>query len=285
MIRQKIRTRVLDGFPTAHDWSGISSSKILVPVDSSQGSYNALAYALNLARSWNAGIHLIYIININDIPDSESPFMIASMVDRLDAKASVCLESLTEIIEETGIAVVSAECEIGHVGQLLRRKIDVVAPDLVVAGQTMLHRKTLPSLATQIPCPVLLIPEATPSELPKSVVLSCDEAFDHGYEAMVSFIKRKFLKSDADSVLNEERNNHNYASGTKAYEPIYFYALKKAETAQSIEECLRAHKSDLFCLVLKDHSFFSRLFYRHAPISLVQSLSVPVLITKTSQSF
>src|SRR5687767_5653083 len=76
---------------------------ILVPVNSSASAFNSIEYALKIAKTLNTTIHLLYITDLDDLPESSNTVVINRMLDRFERKAAICMESLKEMIEESGI--------------------------------------------------------------------------------------------------------------------------------------------------------------------------------------
>ncbi len=58
--------------------------KILVPVDGSEQSHKAVAFAADLARHYNASIHLLHVFKLTIIPEGLGEYVVS---DRVQLKA------------------------------------------------------------------------------------------------------------------------------------------------------------------------------------------------------
>src|SRR5690606_3776190 len=103
----------------------------LIPVDATASAYNSLTYALKLARACNARIHLAHVTDLNEMVESSNPFVIGRMLSVMERKARNCITALRELIEDSGIEVLSHDTMIGNIDVMLRRKIKSLTPDLV----------------------------------------------------------------------------------------------------------------------------------------------------------
>jgi nucleotide-binding universal stress UspA family protein len=256
-----------------------SPTRILVPVDSSGNAFNSLAYTLRLAKVWNAGIHLFYIIDIDEVPYSESAVMVEGAMNRLESKASICLESLRELIQEMGVEVVTAESEIGRVKSLLRKKIETARPDLIVSGRRGVHKSVLKTLVRQASCPVLIVPDAATPKVPASVLLLNDQEelsdLQRGsMEAVLKTSRQLHILTDVGGSLRGTKT-----MGGEAYS-IHLHTFEGTEPLQAAQQFIQDHSIDLVCSLLPEQSFLQRILGRCMPLELALRINIPVLIIR-----
>lgn len=251
------------------------SRGILVPVNSSQSAFNALAYALNLARVLPATIHLLYVANIDDVPESNNPVVVNRMLSRLYRKASNCVASLKEMIEESGVKVITAESRVGKVESIIRNLSEKSLPDMIVIGRGTFEHHLESNLITNSACPVMCIPESTEPKLPTSIILSHQQ--DIHLKSLNRFCKIIQRTSQTLTVLHKERHK------SKDVRNIFSHVSESIDvTCQPCPEpdvvrYVDTHAVDLVCLARKNKSFLERIFKRDQVLKLVHELNIPVL--------
>ncbi len=138
-------------------------SKILVPIDFSEPSDEALGYALFLARASGAGIHLLNVVE--PIP-TYSGFQEMPIVFSETQTAERCREELAKVADKYRSAdlSVTSEVTLGPAADGIAAKAGTWPADLIVIathGYTGLKHVLLGSVAEKIvryaPCPVLVI--------------------------------------------------------------------------------------------------------------------------------
>ncbi len=256
-----------------------SPVRILVPIDSAGNAFNSLAYTIRLAKAWKAGIHLFYIIDIDEVPISESAVMVEGAMNRLEAKASTCLQSLRELIHEMGVEVISAESEIGSVKSLLQKKIESAGPDMIVTGQSGVHKGLLNSLVRQATCPVLIVPDAATPGVPLSVLLWSDQGdlSDLDLKSMEAILKRSRQLHILSNARGRLRGPNRV--GGEEYS-IHLHTAEGAEPLKAIQQFVQDHPVDLVCSFLPEQSFLQRILGQCVPLELARQLSIPVLILR-----
>ncbi|MBI3091345.1 MAG: universal stress protein [Candidatus Tectomicrobia bacterium] len=136
--------------------------KILVPVDYSEGSKEALAFAIDLAREFNASIEVLHIV------DSRSISYVAysgTMITRLLETLEHDLRQMIAGVDTKGVRIeasVSDRFGVPHAEILEEAKSRGV--DLIVLGthgRTGISHALLGSVAEKVvrlaPCPVLTV--------------------------------------------------------------------------------------------------------------------------------
>jgi nucleotide-binding universal stress UspA family protein len=139
--------------------------RILVPIDFSAHSRNALRCAIPLARQFRASIHLVYVVEPTVYPADLGfgQVVYPTFEEELGTKGASELENI--ITEEIGGAVsATSEVRTGKPHQEILREASEKDIDLIVIathGHTgvehMLFGSTAERIVRNAPCPVLTI--------------------------------------------------------------------------------------------------------------------------------
>lgn len=275
-------TRSVEGVPVSVKSGDTRSIRILVPVDFSKGAYDSLEYALHLAKSFSGSIHLFHYTDADELTDSGNPFVINQMLDRMERKATNCLLSLREIIEESGVHVGTVDSMIGNVSQLLEKKTEGLSPDLVVLGKSCLSATAISHLARKLSCPILLIPESTLPVPPRNLAfISCTgNTF-----TSLSHPVLHALFGDHPTVISVQiasarvRNNLKAETRGKIHFQHHFSIY---EFERNISTFISEHAIDMICIQQRPQSFLERIFRQDKMVGFLKKIAIPSLLLHTS---
>jgi universal stress protein A len=143
----------------------VTTQHILVPVDFSEHSEQALEYAMSLAPSLRARLTLLHVIQVPILaagPHMGAGMALASYLEQIESDMSHTLEACAKRVRAAGL---TCETVIVH-GVPFQQIIDLAADrdvDLIVMstyGRTGLPHMLLGSVAEKVvrlaPCPVLV---------------------------------------------------------------------------------------------------------------------------------
>jgi nucleotide-binding universal stress UspA family protein len=142
----------------------IRLKKILLPTDLSEYSRHALPYALELARSYGATLHLVHVVEAQwagPLASAEFPGQVEDALKYNREAGEKALrkmkEDIKEVAVETHVLVGAPHVEIVRLAR--REKMDLVV--LATHGRTGLAHALIGSVAEKVvqmaPCPVLSI--------------------------------------------------------------------------------------------------------------------------------
>jgi nucleotide-binding universal stress UspA family protein len=259
--------------------------RILVPVNSSQAAFNSLEYALNLARVRNASLHLVHLTDMDELTESENPVVVRRILDRLERKAENCIESLREIIEESGVTVLSSECFLGNVDVLLRRQIESLIPNLIVIGRHCFRNLSISSVIKWSSNPVIVVPQVCPLRPPATIVFSSNR-LEPGIKSLDPLLE--IIPHDSDKVINltiltRKRVNENKVkrdiSSLKREVQTSFLVDANANKRHGTSANGQLDTADLLCYVHRRRSLLDLLFRRKG-LDWKSTLSLPILVLK-----
>jgi nucleotide-binding universal stress UspA family protein len=142
-------------------------SKILVPIDGSAASHEALQYAVRLATEHGAKICLFHVISTSPwrycFETPECGFIPLYPMEKLEEEAERLLLSTMTSVEETGVKA-QAELDYGGPANRIVRMAKEGGFDLIVMGSSELGlfgRLVFGSVSDEVvhgaPCPVLVV--------------------------------------------------------------------------------------------------------------------------------
>ncbi|HEX3074209.1 MAG TPA: universal stress protein [Ignavibacteriales bacterium] len=137
--------------------------RILVPIDFSEHSKNALRYAINFAKIFQSKLHLIYVLEPVIYPADFSMGQIAfpSMDVELDSRAKEELDKLaerevgTQVPYETIVKTGKPFVEINESAAELNIDLIIIASHGESGVEQILFGSTAEKVVRKAPCPVL----------------------------------------------------------------------------------------------------------------------------------
>jgi nucleotide-binding universal stress UspA family protein len=140
--------------------------RVLCPVDFSESSLQAIAYAVNVAEESDAQLRLLYVVEVPPVLTQEPPVATASLLAARDAAAARARQRLHELVPErarTFCTVDSVVAEERGYHEILRQ-ISALQTDLVVMGvhgrgvvDRLLFGSTTHHVIRAAVCPVLIV--------------------------------------------------------------------------------------------------------------------------------
>ena len=258
---------------------------ILVPINSSASAFNSIEYALNIAKALNTTIHLVYVTDLDDLPESNNPLVISRMLNRFERKAALCVESLKEMIEESGVKVPTAESGIGNVESLIQSRIKFLTPGMIVIGRDSFGKQALNNLVDQATCPVVFVPEKAKAALPNSFVLALnDDRIPNSIYPLLKIIQQSTRQLTVLCAVRRKRNEFNSFQsqlfGANCDVSIKYLQHKGPMKATGLDNFVNANEVDLLCVVRGKRPLLRRIFTRDLSTRILHAVEIPVLVVK-----
>jgi nucleotide-binding universal stress UspA family protein len=264
----------------------MKSLTYFVPVDFTQASYNALQYAVLLAKESEGQVKLCHVVDMNEIPESDNQVSVSLALDRLFKNAERKLKSLREFIS---LDYINTEEDVimGNVQYSLINRIEKVKPDVIVVGRKTENKINKGSVINYITkntnTPVLVIPQNHNPKIPDHAVVTIDVSPELvvRFKTLLSIIKK--ISPDI-SILNIRSSKNNVASQNwiadlRSQYGINAQFLSGDHTAAngSLDDFIKENKIDLLYNVKSKKSWFGRLLSLLHSTQPVNS-AVPYLI-------
>lgn len=268
---------------------------ILVPIDFSETSDNALEYAVHLANYLSADIVLLHV-NTLPVYNNENDVLIYTIQDSKVDSQNLLKEKAAKLkIANQLIGNVKCFVEVGDLKSSVSDYIKNKNIDLIVmgiSGQSKIGQMVLGSNAVTISreseVPVFIIPENCSYKKINNIAYASE--YDVHITEQTGLIQIKYIASlfgAGLSVLHVIPDNHlinELESETDLYveqklEHIEHktFILSENNVAIALLDFIKTHDVDVIVLEQKKHSFLHNLFYPSTTKSVAFSSSVPVL--------
>ncbi|MBA3706529.1 MAG: universal stress protein [Bacteroidetes bacterium] len=268
--------------------------KILVPIDFSEISENALNYAAGLAKFVNGKLILLHIYHVR-VPASETPLLVLSL-DDLEKENMLLLKKLSEKINrqeavETELIVRPGFVVEGIISIVSEKKIDLVVMGITGAGKPpgVLIGSNTTSFIKKATVPVLVIPKNVSFGRIRKIVFAYD------YKKVVAPTLLVKLKEFAalfnseilvvDIVKPAEVPDFNQAVAGMMLEhslvdvrhTLYFPSDEDDNLVQQIDSFVESHDADLLVMLPDSHKSLRELFHRSNTKRMAFHTRVPLL--------
>jgi nucleotide-binding universal stress UspA family protein len=124
--------------------------RILVPIDGSRQADRALDHALDLAETYDAEVHLLFVVDVASVPNEIEA---ASVEERLDRYGERTTATAAERAEESGVERVLTKVARGTPHRAILDYADGNDADLIVMGthgRTGIDRYLLGSVTEKV---------------------------------------------------------------------------------------------------------------------------------------
>lgn len=269
---------------------------ILVPVDFSETSDNALLYAVNLANYLSSNIILLHV---NAIPVYNNEYNIVSYtVNDSVADSNAALQEKAEILKKDNVLIGDVECfsEVGDFKTVMLSYISDKNIDLVVMGITghdttigkVLFGSNAVSISRESNVPVFIISKHHEYKQIKNIAYASE--YDTHITEQTGLIQIKNITAIFGanlSVLHVIPDNHlinEVESVTdlfveqkleKTTHKTFILSEDKASTA--LLDFIKTHEVDVIVLEQKKHSFLHNLVYPSTTKEIAFNSPIPVL--------
>ncbi len=235
-----------------------SKLRLLVPVDFSMPSYNALRYAMHLAHTCEGTIDLFHALPNDNLPISESPLTMQNELRKEVHNAYKKLNSVREIITDFGVNVTSTFVAMGDPAASLKTRISETSAHVLV-----LDKDEKIAQRNNMKLPSLYVPSMIMPMTPNKVLMIRDGRPIH----------EKSLKPLLD-ILDGGNNQLTVVDCVKSIKKMLFkYGIlignskidftRKFElvhsTSKELDEVVKKHAPDLICQMEKEATWWEKL--------------------------
>lgn len=269
---------------------------ILVPVDFSQCSKNALKVAIGVAKEFGAKIHMVNAVHLHTAhPDMVGGGLIESIMSDYEKQIKDSFEKLeTEVIELNDVPH-DADRFISYLTDAIYTESERKNIDLIVMGTRAEHSTLEHLIGTRTTdiisfsrVPVLVIPEKINTFRPKRIGFATDLNEVRNF-IKLRIVKELALKYGAEvmifTILDEPEKMTKLQHERIEQLCAEFKEVKNcsARTVQSdsvtkgILEFSKTHQLDMLAMVPRERSFFERLFKRSVTKNIAIDAHIPLL--------
>lgn len=271
-------------------------NSILVPVDFSETSDNALLYAVNLANYLSANLVLFHV-NVIPIYNNEYGTVTYSEKESVEATLNL-LNQKAALLKKDNVLIGNVDCHV-EVGDLKSQMIHYINNnniDMVVMGITghstklgkVLFGSNAVSISRESNIPVFIIPPNCSFKKINNIAYASE--YDVHITEQTGLIQIKYIASIFGanlSVLHVIPDNHllnELDSATDLFveqklEKINHktFILSEDRASTALLDFIKAHDMDVIVLEQKKHSFLHNLVYPSTTKEVAFLSPIPVL--------
>jgi len=270
---------------------------ILVPVDFSECSKNALLSGIDIAKKTGAKIHMVNSVHVHSPhPDISGGLIEQILADYEESIKTSFQELESELIELQDVPH-AADRFIATLTDAIYTKVRKKDIDLIVMGTRAQHKTMEYLVGTRanevidtVEVPVLVIPEYQSHFTAQKIGLACEYAHDvymqdftilkdlclaFNSELLVFSISEDPSKLTLEDQKVIEKLRH-------ALEPVKasVRTVEADSVTKGIENFIGGHDLDMMAMIPKKKSFFERLFKKSVTKSLTTDTKLPILVFK-----
>lgn len=263
---------------------------IIAPTNFSDSSLNAVNYAADMAVNTDACLVLLHVISIPDsfdIPVIPLDYdgMLKSAWEQLDE-----LKKQLELRTQDGIDIsvkavfASMVMELQELYRQTHPFVVVIGPEREGTVERFLFGSHTFSLASHMPCPVIVVPANAKFRYIRRIALATDlkdiqnipvesiGAVVELFDATLDIIHVCASQQEKDKLATSVANIQNRL---QLYEPTFYVEINKSIEA-GVDAYAKRNREDLVIVMPKRHSFFQSLFHKSSSKKIALHPSVPV---------
>ncbi|MEM6764935.1 MAG: universal stress protein [Bacteroidota bacterium] len=268
---------------------------ILIPVDFSEASINALRYGISLASYHSSRVLLMHVYKLDMAGGYSLPYIRNEIVEKTEEKVLGQLKELTANVNPTILSRVSIEYFVGH-GHTVEEVINVSRVfhvDHIIIGMRGEHhmlRKILGgtalSLVSQSPKPILLIPENHFYRPIKQIAYATN--FEEEDPRIIDQLLKlaKPLAAKVHCIHIRERNEkqdlfkqkilRKAFEGDVPVEDIAFSTIAYNKVVEGLNHFVQEREVDVLAMLTHKRSIFNRLFHKSQTRHMAIESQVPL---------
>ena len=268
---------------------------ILVPIDFSSCSKNALKVAIDLAKAFNAKIHMVNAVHVHTPhPDVVGGSLIESIVSDYEQQVKESFDKLEKEIIELQEVPHEADRFVAYLTDAIYSESKAKKIDLIVMGTREKHDKLdqiIGSRATDIisssTVPVLVIPEKVEKFEINKIGFASDLSEIKNIKSLepINLLAAQFnaeilaftIVSDPAKLTGKDQKVIQDLSKRFGTNKNSVRAVHSERIIEGIKEFTRAHQLDLLAMVPRERSFIERLFKKSVTKDIAMAVDIPLL--------
>jgi nucleotide-binding universal stress UspA family protein len=269
---------------------------LLIPLDFSETSDNALSYAVGLANYLVADIVLLHVVPL-PMTGNGYEVLTYTVKDSLEAARELLKQKSSQLKSEHGLlGDVSFVSEVGDLNSIINDYTSKKAVDLIVMGisgygtkaEQVLFGSNAVSVSRESKVPVLIIPKSY--QYKRITGIAYASQYDCHMKEHLGLIQIK----DIGSIFNAQLNvlhvipDNHLIDQAEAEADLYVeeklentnhktFILSQDRASVALLDFINAHHIDIIVLEQKKQSFFHRLIYPSTTKEVAFNSPIPIL--------
>lgn len=270
--------------------------KIIIATDFSESSDSALAYAIFLAKQFNAELLVVHIyfpvvpLDPNLAYDTIAP---STLQEEMIKNYELQLKEIVDSLKEKHVKAHS-EMIVGSLSSSIADLAKTKKADLIIIGKTpdtsffdRLTGSTATSVINNTSVPVLIVPANSHTPSFKNIIYGTElESEEKGVLAKVFEFGKEFhskitlIKVNADFELNVQDDEQLLKDIQDGFskEKFAFEAIKADDVSEGLLNSAHTHKADLLVVAGHHHNFLSELINPSKSKEIIDKTDIPVLV-------
>lgn len=268
---------------------------ILVPVDFSNCSKNALRIAIGMAKDFGAKIHMVNAVHVHTPhPDLVGGSLVDSIMLDYETQVKDSFEDLESEIIELKEVPHDADRFISYLTDAIHSESEAKDIDLIVMGTRDKHdsiehligtRSTDIIESSQVP--VIVIPENVHQFHPKQIGFASDleeiknvtklklvSDFATHYDAEIMIFT---VTDDPEKVTGEDHRHIEELCRRFKDNKCSARTVQADSVTKGIVDFAKSHELDMLAMIPRKHSFFQRLFKKSITKNIAIDIHIPLL--------
>lgn len=267
---------------------------ILVPIDFSEASLNAINYAASLADAFNAGLTLVHAYTNTSAFDDSAEATVHNSLEELEAANEKFLEKEMEDFSKKFTVKIDHLVKKGNPIKVINEVTQKIKPELIILGMkgkgesNSIFGSTTTSIIDKTFIPILVVPFKASYQAIGTVTMASDfknEKLLSNFAILEEFVSKfnPFIQ-----ILNVQ----NHPSGQTAKEMVdkmsaglrwdkqnySFNIIKENDIEEGINKFLIQHPADLLVMVAKEHSFIEQAVGSSHTKKMTKQTEIPLLV-------
>lgn len=267
---------------------------ILVAIDFSEASSNALNYAAFLAHAFHASLTLVHAYTGTSAFDESPEAIVYDSMEELEAANEEFLKKEMEDFSKEITHKIDCIAQKGNPVKVINEIAQEIKPELIIMGMkgkgesNSIFGSTTTSIIGKISIPILVVPFNAGYHTISTVTLASDfnnEKLLNNYAILKEFISHfnPFIQilnvqahpsglaeqEIADKMgISSEWNQYNYS----------FNIIRDNDIEEGINKFLKQHPTNLLVMVSKEHSFIEQIVGMSHTKKMTTQTEVPLLV-------
>ncbi|MEQ8239064.1 MAG: universal stress protein [Cyclobacteriaceae bacterium] len=270
-------------------------NNILVPIDFSKCSKNALLVAIDIAKATKAKIHMINAVHVHTPhPDFTGGTLIDAIIVDYETQVKESFKELESEMVELQEVPHEAERFISYLTDAIYTESKNKDIDLIVMGTRAEHDGMEALLGTRASdvieaatVPVLVIPENVTSFNPSKIGFAADlgeiknsktlkfiSDFTKNYHAEVLIFS---VAKHPDELSEKEQKQMEELLSYFDKENASCRTVESGSVKEGIKNFIEAHELDILVMIPRERSFLEKLFRKSITKAIAVETSIPLL--------
>lgn len=265
---------------------------IFVATDFSEASRNAAAYAVNLARTFQAKIYLFHAYQAPvQVPESYIFYTTEDVWKTVKALLDKEVEAINPE-KDVKIEVCGSE---GASANTIHNNAAIYSADLIICGMKgsgkairKIFGSTVTALVRVSAIPVLVVPENTPFKKTQHIALASDmdaetsvrtvellKEIGHKYRSKLSVLW--VVEKSEDTAYKMRFRPDGFVNDLKDMDPAFEFPAGN-NVAAALEAYAGSHDVDMIAMIPHKHSFLERFFVESITNRMIFHTHTPLLV-------